>query len=398
MSPVPSGQRSALGGLGDDGGRDLELIPVAFGTPARSSVTPNLGRVALIAALVSWAPLVVLSTMHGFAGSLLDPTGWSAHIAVHARSLVTVPILIIAEGICLPRLWRISNHFADAALVAKRRNLVDAIIVAQRAMASRVARLCIIALAFVAALTIALSFPTAQVPAWHRAAAGSPMRFSIAGWWHVLVALPLLLWCLNTWLWRLLVWTRLLWRITHCELRLLASHPDRTAGLAFLGSSLRAFAYVALGFSTIAASRTAQALGTRSDVPLHVIYFNVGALSFIAFLFIAPLTVFSPTLMRTSRAGSLAYGALAQRIGRALERRWLSGKAEGSDDILHVQDFSATIDLYSVVTNARGVRFLPASRRDLISLAGALAIPFLPVVLMRVPIRVVWQHVSGLLF
>ena len=82
--------------------------------------------------------------------------------------------------------------------------------------------------------------------------------YSLAGWWHTLVSVPLLLLLIFGWCWRLALWTRLLWLIARLELRLVASHPDRCAGLSFLGHSVRAFAIVALALAVIVAGRSAH--------------------------------------------------------------------------------------------------------------------------------------------
>jgi hypothetical protein len=63
-------------------------------------------------------------------------------------------------------------------------------------------------------------------------------------------------------------------------LQLIASHPDRSAGLGFLGTSLLAFAPVAFAFSTITASREAQIILSAARTSLHL-YFNVGVSVFI---------------------------------------------------------------------------------------------------------------------
>ena len=194
------------------------------------------------------------------------------------------------------------------------------------------------------------------------------------------------------------VWAHLLRRIARCRLQLIASHPDRCAGLGFLGTSLLAFAPVAFAFSTITASREAQIiLSRRAPTPLHL-YFNVGVSVFIMLVIVLPLCAFTPALMRAARQGRLTYGTLALQVGRAFERRWLAQESSRvGEDALGAPDFSATIDLYSIVAGAR-VRLMPVARAHLFRLAVVLAIPFVPVLLLMVPFRVIWPEIWGLLF
>jgi hypothetical protein len=117
----------------------------------------------------------------------------------------------------------------------------------------------------------------------------------------------------------------------------------------------------------------------------------------IAVLFVAPLLVFIPPLMRTWRRAMFEYNALADQVGHAFERKWLdAGKAD--QGALEVPDFSATADLYAVVANVHAIRFVPIDIKDLIALAVAMLLPFVPVVLLAFPLDVIWTQIKSLLF
>jgi len=200
------------------------------------------------------------------------------------------------------------------------------------------------------------------------------------------------------WFWRLITWDVLLWRIAHSQLQLVASHPDGNAGLGFLGESLRAFTPVAMALSALAAGRSAQLVSRGAALPLPEIYFNASFLVAIAILFVGPLYVFTPQLILVGRQGMLRYGTLAHHAGAAFERRWLAPHGRPVNNAaFEMGDFSMLIDLYSVVAIARGVKFLPASRRYLMSFGIWLVIPFVPVVLMIVPLQTLLSQLKGLL-
>lgn len=139
-------------------------------------------------------------------------------------------------------------------------------------------------------------------------------------------------------------------------------------------------------------------LSSRAPTSLHL-YFNVGISVFIMVVIVLPLCAFMPALMRAARQGRLVYGTLALQVGRAFERRWLSQESQRvGEDALQAPDFSATIDLYSIVAGARGLRLVPVARSHLLRLAVVLAIPFVPVLLLKVPLHVIWPEIWGLLF
>ena len=172
----------------------------------------------------------------------------------------------------------------------------------QRWLQSGVAEAAVVALAYVIAGVAILSISAVQFPAWHRLAGVD--GYSAAGWWHMLVGVPLLLVLLFGWLWRLLLWAWLLLRISRLPLRLVAAHPDRAAGLSFTGQSIRAFGIVQLAIATMIAGRTAHFILTDGTIPAQHIHFALGFAVFVLALFIAPLFVFAPTLLRAKRAGA----------------------------------------------------------------------------------------------
>jgi len=353
-------------------------------------------QLAPLAAAVTWLPLAALSVMHARANGTTN-SFWH-DFAVHGRCLVSVPALILADRLCVPRLWWIVSHFTKAGLIGDLERFDAATRWARRAFESRNAMIALAVAAWPAAVAITLSYPANNLPAWYYADSGS-RTYSAAAWWQILVSLPIALLLAFVWLWRLSVWTRLLFRVARCRLQLVAAHPDRSGGLGFLGTSLSAFAPIAFAFSTIAASREAAAiLGHRAILSEHL-YINAGFAVFCMSLIVLPLCAFTRVLMEGSRRGSLAYSILAHQMGQEFERRWLAeGTGKVNTQALHEMDFSATIDLYSIVAGARGLRLVPVSRHNLLGLAATLALPFAPVILLLVPLDVILGELRGLLF
>lgn len=366
-----------------------------FGLVTRDS--PNIRRRALLAALLAWAPLVLLAIVQSAVARLDVITPLLTEVAVHARYLIAVPLLVLAEEVCAPHLNAIIHRFTASGIVGEheRNRLDEAIASTRRLLKSNTAELLVPLLAYLVAFGAIASQSLDQLPAWASPVSGMP-RLSLAGWWHMLVSLPLLLVLILGWLWRLTLWARLLWRVSRLDLRLVASHPDHCAGLSFVGHSLRAFAIVALALSTIAAGRSAHLVMDGGGLPTPYIFFNVGLLVVLAAIVAAPVLVFMAPLMRTWRHGSFAYGTLADRAGQAFEHRWLD-RREADKGAFERPDFSATADLYAVVSNVAAIRFIPIDLKDLIALVGAMLLPFVPVVLIAFPLETIWTHIKSLL-
>ncbi len=121
-------------------------------------------------------------------------------------------------------------------------------------------------------------------------------------------------------------------------------------------------------------------------------------LVFVAALITAPLLVFTPTLIQVWRRAAFEYGALADRMGAAFEDKWLRRDQPDDPNILGQQDFSATTDLYAVVANIYDMRFIPIDLRSLVILVAVMLLPFVPVLLLAVPIDQILSGLKGLLF
>jgi hypothetical protein len=87
----------------------------------------------------------------------------------------------------------------------------------------------------------ALSKFSSNVSTWHALLGESGHRLTLAGYWYVLVAVPIFQFLTYRWLWRLFKFLR---RVSKLDLQLIPTHPDRAGGLSFLGDAHRAFVII----------------------------------------------------------------------------------------------------------------------------------------------------------
>jgi len=346
---------------------------------------------ALLAATVAWVPLALLAALRGdFVSSFLHDIG------AHARYLLSLPLLILAESSTIPTLGTIARHFVDSGLVRDEdRPRFEAIIArTKRLLEPILADLIVVVLALCLSLLWTYSAPNYLVPAWYRGT-GAAMR-SAAGGWHMLVSLPLLLVLLLGWIWRVATWAYFLWLTSKLDLRLLPTHPDRAGGLLFVGNSTRAFALPASGLSVIAAGAVAGQVAYEGASLLAFKYLLVGLFALVVIIFASPLMVFSRKLYARWWEARLQYGMLALQAGIALQRRWADRPALG-DDLLNTASFEALNNLYAVAGNVYQMRFVPLDKRSAYSLIEAALMPFLPVLLLAVPPEELLQRIRGFL-
>jgi hypothetical protein len=318
-------------------------------------------------------------------------------LASHARYLVAVPLLILAESFCLPGLAGIANHLGAAGLVAEtsRARYQELLDSTRRLLASPVTGITIIALAY--ALTVLMPLPVTAGgdTTWAAPTSLGSKGLSLAGWWRTLVSHPLFSILQIAWVWRIILWGRFLYGVSRLDLKLSPAHPDGVGGLGFFGGSLRFFLVPALALAVPLAGAVAQEIQYGGRTLFDFRFIIAALLLAELLLFTAPLFFLTPKLIGERARGVFQYGALAAAVGERFERRWLREIGSVADDTaMAVPDFSATTDLYSIAANVNQMQVVPASLPQIARLIVAVLLPFLPALVMTMPVKDILEHVA----
>lgn len=354
-------------------------------------------REALWAIGVGWLPLALLCAAQS---TLQHGSGLAALFAdrgIQCRALIAAPVLLLGRASAYAKLSKLCSHFLDADIISPEdRPRFEALMASTRRQESSVWAV-IIAIVIAYSLVLLLVASDPALPAWHVGPTTWTLPYSPAGWWHVLVSLPMLIVLLLGWFWRLILWARLLWRASCSRLDLVAPHPDRSAGLKFVGYSVRAFAPVGFALGVIVAGALANS-AARQELPLTT-YRNAGAglLLFVILVFSAPLLAFVRPLTAAWQRGIHDYGAFAQSLGQGFARKWLTG-AKPDTLALGQQDFSALNDLYQSTGTVYTIRVLPIDTQSTLLLGVATVTPVLLVAASSLPLDVVGGFIAGVLF
>jgi hypothetical protein len=358
--------------------------------------SPQIVRRAMLAVAIGWLPLALLTLLHG---DFMRPDHANAFIldfGAHARFLIAAPLLMLAESLCVPRLAAIARHFVTAGLVAEadRPAYERAVESTRRLLRSKAAEILVFILAYALVASLIIGKADAEMPLWHGSITVGRVAPTPAGWWGLLVSLPLLLVLQLGWLWRIGLWTRFLWLMSRMKLRLIPSHPDHAGGLKFVGYSLEAFVPLAFSCGVLAAGVVLNQVVHRGASPTQFRYVAVGVATFAVVLFAMPPLVFVRRLIEEHHRGILAYGAFALRAGDEFERKWLMGPVD--EQTLRAPDFAPTNSLYSIGGHAFAMSRLPFEPRSLAILAGAALLPFVPIALLGVPVDVLLSKLGGI--
>jgi hypothetical protein len=352
-------------------------------------------RLAL-ALLVMWAPVMALAALQG---TLVGPgRSLMNDIGFHLRFLVAAPLLILAELVVHRRMRLIVGQFRARELIrpGQAARYDDAVADALRLRDSALAEVALLVLVYAAGGLITLHrYEAFRGAAWYAAGDGGG-RLSAAGLWLVFVSLPLIQFLLLRWYFRLFIWARFLWRMARLDLDLNVTHPDKAAGLGFLGDSLAAFIPIAVAhgvlFSGMIADRIFFTGASLTDFKMQVA--SGAVLLLVAFA--GPLTMFAPRLARVKRLGLIDYGALGERYVREFRDKWLRGGAPADEPLVGSGDIQSLADLGNSFGNAEQTRFVPVTLRLLVAFVAAFLAPILPLLLTMMSVEKLVSELAGL--
>ena len=339
-------------------------------------------RRILAGVLVTWLPLLLLSAWEGRAwgGDIGIPFLLNAE--THARFLVALPLLILAELVVHVRMRRVVGQFLARNLIsdADRPRFNAAIESAMRLRNSLAAELLLVVLVYGLGL-LSRDYIAVDARTWAAGNGSGFANLSLAGWWQALVSLPVFQFLLVRWYFRLFIWTRFLGQVSRIDLKLVPTHPDRAGGLGFLANTVHAFTPLLLAHGVLLAGLIADRIffaGAKLPQFMLEIAGGVGAL---VFLLLFPLMVFAGQLARAKRVGLSEYGVLAQRYVREFDAKWLRGGRDPDEPLVGSADIQSLADLANSFDVIRTMRFVPFSKETVLQLGVVTLVPLLPLLL-----------------
>jgi hypothetical protein len=339
----------------------------------------------LLLILVTWVPLVVLSLLNGQAWghSIAEPL--LADPVIYSRFLFVVPLLELAQVVVETSLGVQTRQFLKSGLVPQEEQpeflmARDTVI---RLRGSVVAEM------LIAVLALAISF-VAQVimtdgpghSTWKRVEG----TITPSGWWYILVSLPILAFFLLRWVWIFLLWAWFLFRVSHLELELTPTHPDRAGGLGFLGWGLASFSLVLMAVSAVMSGGFAREIihrGSSLDsLKYHVMIFVALAIVVVH----APLLVFAGKQARCRFEGLLDFGTLIWQHDRAFDDKWIKSLDASASSLLGSNDVASLVNLGLAYEHVEKMQLIPFDKKALAVLVLATLVPMTPLVGTAIPL------------
>ena len=347
------------------------------------------GYWVLIALLVCWVPMLLLSAAQGLA---IGPTRLESFLmdfAINVRLLVTVPVFLLGEAICRAQLIKVVQQFLDAGLVKDESRaqfdatVRDTVSLSRSGWTDAV----LVSLAYLhsAAALVVLLFEL-QDSTWRVPMTNGHAVLSLAGLWFFLVAFPFYSFLMWRWLLRIALWWRFLWQVSGLDLRLSPAHRDGTGGLEFLSNSVGAFTPFVFGVTSFAAAIIADFVVYEGDKPLQYQWHVIGLVALLLILIAGPTLFFLRSLYNAREEDIFRYGALASRQIQRTEDKWLPEGSVREDSESSMPDFRSITHLGHSVTAVHKMSLIPVNKEDILLLVIIALLPFIPVLATQVPI------------
>ena len=339
----------------------------------------------LLLAAFSWVPLAVFAALERGLQDAPSGPGFLADFNAYARCLIGPFVLIVTERITEARLGRLLESFAQAGLLPEsaRSDFLALLRVAGRRSGSALAEFLLLAAAFGLSFASVNHALVVSGGFWAGTPAAGGVEYTLAGWWLLIVSLPLFFFLALRWLWRFGVLTALFWSIRRLPLALVPTHPDRAGGLGFMTLYPKMFVPLVFALSCAVAAASLQEI-LYADATVRQLGVLAGVwLALMLVICVGPLFAFMPMLARLKETGLIEYGELAARHNREAEAALFAAETSalpGSPTI------SSLADIGSGFGTIRGIKPLPVELWAIAPLVVATLLPFLAVASVEVPV------------
>jgi len=343
-------------------------------------------RRVLLAVLLTWVPLLLLSMYGGRAWGGRAQLPFLGDIEVQVRMLIAVPLLLIAEVRAHREVPAIVRCFVGQDLISTedQRRFDRAVATAARLRDSVAVEVLLLALVYlVGMLVIRRTQFMLDTETWYASVVGGRWTLTPAGWWGALVAMPVVQFLSLRWFFRLFVWGRLLWQVSRIPMNLQPTHPDRAAGLHFIALFERSCRILMVAMGAMLAGMIANRILYTGAGLLEFKVEIIAMLAFLLGMVFGPMFAFTTRMQEAKHRALEEYGRLGQRYATEFGRKWLRSGRPGPEPLLGSADIQSLADLRNGYMVVNDMHWMPFEHSDVVTLAACVLVPLVPLLLTR---------------
>ena len=357
-------------------------------------------RRILVLTTLCWLPLLLLTA---YEGNLLNQKldiPFIYDLKPYIRYLIIIPLLIVADGLIDPLIASNLQSIGSSGIISEAhkkiyQKAVEQFRLKKDSYLADIVILVIITILVVSYIANLEDFDASNTfTDWSIVQKNSDPQLTYAGWWFVLVSSPILQIILFRWFWRFYLWAEFLFRVSRIHLNLQPTHPDMSGGLGILKNGESSFILIFFAFSAMLSVSIAEEM-MYADITLIQVQAIIAIYIGVAILIMnLPLVFFTGHLWRAKRRGRVVYGGLGYRLSQAFDKKWGDPEDKTSgEELLKTADASAVCDYSDIYEVVREMRFLPTTIKDFAMQAAFLALPFIPLIFIKIPFVDVLKHI-----
>jgi hypothetical protein len=356
------------------------------------------GQRALIFIGLAWFVPFLLSLPQSL--SLDSPNGltYLADLGAWGKFFIAIGAFVLSEQQIEQQLRNKLRQAASAPVIAPTSFAAAARAVNQalKQRNSRVAEIVCLAIGICAALIAIRHQYTVDRSSWTVVASPAGNSITLAGWWTLIVSVPLFWFLALRGLWRHFVWSLLLRKIARLELRLVSTHPDGKGGIGFLADYPNAYIIFVFGISCAVAAAVASNVHDAAPPLSHIGILMGGWLLIVLGLFAFPLGAFSKPLAELKKASLAKLTAQATLFQRLSERKVIGCNiaANSASEAEEVQDIADPAKQYDATKKLSAMLL---NRSALLPVSAAALLPFAVLAATKLPFKEVLSLVKKLL-
>ena len=354
----------------------------------------NAGRRAMIAVAIAWGVPLILSLIAGRAFGEFQDRPFLLDLSVWARFVIAIAAFILSETLVEKALRLKLIQLKPLLAPSARPAAAAAVVTALRRRDSGLAEAVCLLIAVIATLFTLWNLSNVAQSAWAVNTQDGARSLLPAGWWCLLVSSPMLYFLFLRGLWRHLVWAMLLGQLARPEMKLAVSHPDKNAGLGFMGDYPNAYTLFVFGVSCIPGAAVAYHIND-SGLSLQAYSAIMAAWLVLVLIVVAsPLLVFRAPLAKLKRSTLAQTGTQATHYFRRSEDKIL-GSASSEDTPPDPADSLA--DPTKIYDAAKKLSVLLLNRSAIIPVCTAALLPLVAGSATMFPFKEIWSVAKKLL-
>ena len=354
--------------------------------------------------ILAWLPLLIFS--------LIDSTAYNSEIEIpllfdfvlYVRVFLVIPLVFIAERIFNSTMYGSLNHFVESGIIAE--NNVDEyksiLKIFGKYKDSGIIDLLVFMLAYAIVILVLSNIwksygESGSLTSWQYSK-DVQGQISLGGYWYAFITIPIYIFFFARLLWKFLLWSFVLYKISKINLNLFPTDPDRSGGLGFLGQNQLYFGLLGFIQTSIFSAEIASKILYAGTVITDYKSFIIGILALFTLIIICPMMFFTNKLIKTKLNGILEYSVTSHMYVSAFHDKWIDGKNSENENLLGSADIQSLADLSGSYDIVKTMIPLPIDLRAVITLVLLVTVPFSPLILFVIPLDQLFKEMAGFIF